>query len=106
MGEKWMWFAGVTMDALLGQLRLHAPAPLGLLPDEEKDPRIVSRTNAKWKEEIEPQVIKQLAAHGNAFILGDFSAVDVIMGYNIPATQGFGLSRSPELLQYLHRCSQ
>lgn len=103
--EKWVWFAGSWMDQLLWQLRQHAPG--GILPKEERDERTVARTKAKWEEEIEPQVVKQLQAVGNAgYIFGsEFSAADCVVGHTLRWSTSYGLSGRREIQDYLERCS-
>lgn len=44
--RKWLWFAGSWMDQLLWQLRQHDVS--GILPADQKDPRVVDRTKGKW----------------------------------------------------------
>jgi len=103
--KKWMWFGGSWMDQLLWQIRQHGPG--GILPPEEQDPRVVTRTEEKWRAEVEPQLCAQLSSSGGPFLLGDFSAVDCVVGHCVRWSRAYGLSTGvPQLEDYLAACQE
>ncbi|CAK9093148.1 unnamed protein product [Durusdinium trenchii] len=103
--QKWLWFSGSWMDQLLWQLRQHDSS--GILPADQKDSRVVDRTKAKWIKEIEPQIVAQIEATGNKYLLGEqFTSADVIMGHNLKWSQAYGLCESQVLLDYLARLAE
>ena len=96
--EKWMWLGGSSMDQLLWQI--HGPG--GVLPDEAADPRVVARAEEKWRAEIEPQLCAQLSSSGGPFLLGEFSAVDCVVGHCVRWGRAYGLSVGvPQLEEYM-----
>ena len=96
--ERWMWFAGSWMDQLLWQIRQHGKG--GILPEVDKDPRVVARTEDKWRSEIEPQVAAQLAASGGPYLFGNaFSAADCLVGHTLRWSQAYGLSQDEPLIE-------
>jgi len=101
--EKWMWFGGSWMDQLLWQIRQHGKR--GILPADQQDPRVVSRIEKKWRAEIEPQLCTQLTSSGGPFLLGEFSAVDCVVGHCLRWSKVYGLSVVPELDSYLRNCA-
>lgn len=90
-------FGGSWMDAMLWQLRLHRD----LLPDDQADPKTLSRTLAKFRDEVEPQLIARL--DHQAFICGEnFSAADILIGHNVFWAKLYGLCEHELLTAYLH----
>ena len=102
--EKWLWWAGSWMDQLLWQIRQHGKG--GILPPDQQDPRVVARTEDKWRAEIEPQLCAQLSSSGGPFLLGEFSAVDCVVGHCVRWSQAYGLSAVPQLEEYLAACTE
>ena len=101
--EKWMWFGGSWMDQLLWQIRQHGPG--GILARDARDPRVVTRTEEKWRDEIEPQLCAQLSRSNGPFLLGEFCAADCVVGHCVRWSQAYGLSNSPQLREYLAACT-
>lgn len=103
--KKWLWFAGSWMDQLLWQLRQHDES--GILPPDQKDSRVVDRTKGKWIKEIVPQVVAQLEAKGNMYILGEnFTAADIIVGHCLRWSKAYGLCDNEVLTRYLARLAE
>lgn len=98
--ERLMWWGGSWLDQLLWQIRQHGVG--GILPPGEQDSRVVVRTEEKWRDEIEPQIVAQLAKSGGPYLLGEFSAVDCVIGHCLRWSRAYGLSVSgpPELEAY------
>jgi glutathione S-transferase len=71
-------FCGASMDMMLWQIRIHEH----VLPYRERDFRTVERYRRKFRNEVEPQLIKRLQDDG--FASGSkFSAADCMLGFSI-----------------------
>lgn len=71
-------FCGASMDMMLWQIRIHEY----ILPHRERDFRTVERYRRKFRNEVEPQLIKRLQENG--FASGrEFSAADCMLGFSV-----------------------
>ncbi|WOJ92136.1 glutathione S-transferase family protein [Congregibacter variabilis] len=95
---RYLHFGATWMDMMLWQIRAHRH----LLKSDEADPRTVERYENKFRNECEPQIADCL--HQGDYILGnDFSAADVIIGYNVFWARGYGLCQDEVFGSYLSR---
>ena len=89
-------FGSTSMDMMLLQVRLHEH----MLPQSERDPRMVARYRKKFVEEVEPQLARRLEAA--PYVCGDgFTAADCIIGYNVSWARGYGLCQDETFRRYL-----
>jgi glutathione S-transferase len=89
-------FGSISMDMMLAQVRIHEH----LLPQSERDPRMVDRYREKFAREVEPQLARRLEA--TPYVCGDrFTAADCIIGYNVFWARGYGLCRDEPFRRYL-----
>jgi glutathione S-transferase len=89
-------FGATSMDMMLSQVRLHEH----MLPQSERDPRMVVRYRKKFLEEVEPQLARRLEA--SPYVCGDrFTAADCIIGYNVSWARGYGLCQDETFRRYL-----
>jgi glutathione S-transferase len=89
-------FGSISMDMMLAQVRIHEH----LLPQSERDPRMVDRYREKFAREVEPQLARRLES--TPYVCGDrFTAADCIIGYNVFWARGYGLCRDEPFRRYL-----
>ena len=99
--QQMLFFAGSWMDMMLWQMRLHET----LLPEQERDAQTLTRYRDKFAGEVEPQLLRRLAAQ--PFICGDaFSAADILVGHNVRWASAYGLCSDPVLVAYLSRLGE
>lgn len=89
-------FAATWVDMMLWQIRLHEH----LLSRDEQDPRTAARYRAKFRNEVEPQLITRLARQ--RFACGErFSAADCIVGHDVLWARAYGLCQDPVFERYV-----
>ncbi len=89
-------FGSTWMDMMLSQVRIHEH----MLPQSERDPRMVARYRKKFLEEVEPQLARRLEA--TQHVCGDrFTAADCVIGYNVFWARGYGLCQDEAFRRYL-----
>jgi glutathione S-transferase len=94
---QYLHFGATWMDMMLWQIRTNKH----ILSADEADPATITRYENKFRSECEPQIAERLK--NGAFILGDFSAADVIIGHNVFWARGYGLCQDDVFAGYLER---
>lgn len=93
-----MQFGATWMDMMLWQIRLHRD----LLPAKIRSAAQVDLYMNKFKNEVEPQLLKRLEAHD--YICGDhFTAADCLMAQNLNWARAYGLGINPVFKAYWGR---
>lgn len=93
-----MDYAAGHMDAQLTVLLYQCR----LLKEEDRDPKTEARARKKIAEEIEPFLLKRLAA-ASYFGGARFSAVDCLMGHNVEWGRAFGCLQDEAFAAYAAR---
>lgn len=91
-------FGSTSMDMMLWQLRAHKH----VLAASSRDPLTVERYLAKFRSEVEPQLVKRLSRA--PFVCGErFTAADIAVGHCMLWSRAYGLSTAPEFDAYAGR---
>ncbi len=94
-------FCGAAMDMMLWQIRIHEH----VLPHRERDFRTVERYRRKFRNEVEPQLIKRLQDDG--FASGpQFSAADCMLGFSIRWARAYQLCLDPVFDDYMSKMGE
>jgi glutathione S-transferase len=97
----WQWFhyAEASITPPLGQIVRHTI----LLPEAERIPAVVGLARTDAQRLLSPV---ERALTGQSWLLSDFSAADIMLGYSLKLASLLRLlgEATPELLAYLARC--
>jgi len=98
---QWFHYAEASLTPPLGGIVRHTL----LLPEAERIPAVLEHARAEVQRVLAP-VERALA--GQSWLLPDFSAADVMMGYSLKLASLLRLlgEATPELLTYLARCEE
>jgi glutathione S-transferase len=89
------------MDMMLWQVRVHQH----LLQASERDTRTEVRYRRKFREEVEPQLLRRLKQ--GQFICGErFSAADCVVGHNVMWARLYELCTDEAFARYLDRLGE
>ena len=99
----WQWFhyAEATVTPPLGLIVRHTV----LLPEAERIPAVATSARAQARETLAPV---ERALEGRSWLLPEFSAADVMMGYSVKLASLMRLvdAATPNLAAYLARCEE
>ena len=99
----WQWFhyAEASLTPPLGQIVRHTV----LLPEPERIPAVAELARAEAKRVLAPV---ERALTGQSWLLPDFSAADIMMGYSVKLVSLLRLlgEATPNLVVYLARCEE
>ncbi len=99
--QQMVFFAAVTIDMMLWQIRIHEH----VLADCEADERTATRYRKKFITEVEPPLISRLKQH--SYISGNqFSAADIIMGHCVMWAKMYNLCNEGIFNKYLSKLSK
>jgi glutathione S-transferase len=98
---QWLHYAEATMTPPLGLIVRHT----ALLPEAERIPAVVEHARTQAADVLAP-VERALA--GRSWLLPEFGAADVMMGYSVKLASLLGLvgDGQPNLAAYLARCEE
>jgi glutathione S-transferase len=99
----WQWFhyAEASVTPPLGLIVRHTV----LLPEAERIPAVAAGARAQTRETLAPV---ERALEGRSWLLPEFSAADVMMGYSVKLASLMRLldAATPNLAAYLARCEE
>ena len=93
-------FGGTWMDMMLWQVRIHEH----ILGESQYDQRTIDRYREKFAKEVEPQLLARIEK--GAFVCGDFTAADCVIGHNVFWARAYGMAQDDRFAEYVGRLSK